>query len=104
MILHAEANNLKELTQDGLCVVDFYSETCGPCKLLAPILSRLDAQMPFVTFVKVNLTQYPDYGTEYEVDAVPTLLFVKDGQLREREVGFLNEDQLKEIIGKYLYE
>ncbi len=104
MIIYAEQNNLKELVSEGFSVVDFYSETCGPCKLLAALINRIDAELPFVNFVKVNITQYPDYSAEYEIDAVPTILFVKDGELKERRLGLMDEDELKETIGKYLYE
>lgn len=104
MLTEAKQDNLKELIKEGVCVVDFYSETCGPCKALAPILNRLESELPFITVVKVNTTAYPNYAEEYEIQAVPTLLFYKDGMLCERHLGLLNGDRLKEKIGQYLYD
>lgn len=104
MIVCARENNLKELIKEDFCIVDFYSETCGPCKLLAPVLNRLESEFPFITVVKVNTTMYPNYAEEYELQGVPTLLFFKEGELREKHTGILNADQLKERIARYLYD
>ena len=104
MICYAEENNLKELIREGFCIVDFYSDSCGPCKLLAPILNRLEGEFPFINVGKVNTTTYPGYVGEYDVNAVPLLLFYNEGELKERHVGVLSGEQLQERIAKYLYE
>lgn len=104
MILFAEENNLNDLTREGFCIVDFFSDTCGPCKLLIPILNRLESEFPFIKIIKVNTSTYPSYKDAYEITAVPTLLFMNEGTLKERHVGVLNSDQLKERISTYLYE
>lgn len=104
MIIYAKEDNLKELTATGFSVVDFYSETCGPCKILASLMERVNTELPFVNFIKVNTTQYPGYSAEYEIDAVPTILFVSEGELKKRTIGLMDEGELKETIAKYLYE
>lgn len=104
MIIHAEENNLKELVKEDFCIVDFFSDSCGPCKLLIPILNRLESEFPFINVIKVNTSQYPNYSDEYDIHAVPTLLFYSDGELKERHLGVLNGEQFKERIAKYLYE
>lgn len=103
MIVYAENDNLKELTREGFCIVDFYSDSCGPCKILAAILNRVEILFPFITVVKVNTSAYPVYSDEYRIDAVPTLLFINEGELCERHVGVLTEEQLKEKIALYMY-
>lgn len=103
MIIYANENNLTELMNQDFCMVDFYSETCNPCRALAKILTKLDSELPFVNFIKVNTTQYPQYAEQYEVQAVPTLLFVRKGNVLERHLGLMNAEQLKEKIGTYLY-
>ncbi|MCD8022224.1 MAG: thioredoxin family protein [Lachnospiraceae bacterium] len=103
MLVYADENNLEQLMQQDFCMVDFYSETCGPCRMLAGILAKLESELPFVSFIKVNTTQYPNYAAKYEIRAVPTLFFVKNGAIAERHVGTLNAEQLKEKIGTYLY-
>ncbi|HEY8365031.1 MAG TPA: thioredoxin family protein [Haloplasmataceae bacterium] len=103
MIIYAEENNLNELIKEGFSLVDFYSETCGPCKMLAEFLIRLDSELPFINIIKVNTTKYPNYSDEYQIHAVPTLFFIKDGNLCERHLGLLTTEQLKTKIAQYLY-
>lgn len=103
MLIYAEEKNLKELMQEGFCIVDFYSDTCGPCKMLAPVLEKLESELPFVNVIKVNISTYPAYAQEFEIHAVPTILFVNDGELKERTLGFMTEAQLREKISEHMY-
>ncbi len=104
MLLNADKDNLKELYANGFSVVDFYGETCGPCKILAPILEKIESELPFINVIKVNTTAYPEYSKEYEITAVPTILFVNDGEIKERQLGVMSESQLKEKIAQYMYD
>ncbi len=104
MILNADNDNLKELYSEGFSIVDFYCEHCGPCKLLAPILDKIESEFPFVNIIKVNTDACPNYSNEYEIKAVPTILFVKDGEIKERRVGVMYEAQIKDKIAQYMYD
>lgn len=103
MLIYAEEKNLNELIQEGFCIVDFYSDTCGPCKMLAPVLEKLESELPFVNVIKVNISTYPTYAQEFEIHAVPTILFVNEGELKERTLGFMTEAQLREKISEHMY-
>lgn len=103
MLSYAKENDLKELMAEGFCIVDFYSDTCGPCKMLAPVLEKLESELPFIHVIKVNTSTYPNYSEKYEIHAVPTILFVNDGELKERTLGFMNEAQLREKISEHMY-
>lgn len=103
MLICAEENNLKELMQEGFCIVDFYSDTCGPCKMLAPVLEKLESELPFINVIKVNISTYPAYAQEFDVHAVPTILFLNEGELKERALGFMTEAQIREKISEHLY-
>ncbi len=103
MLMYAEENNLNGLMQEGFCIVDFYSDTCGPCKMLAPVLEKLESELPFINVIKVNISTYPTYAQEFEIHAVPTILFVNDGELKERALGFMTEAQLREKISEHMY-
>lgn len=103
MLIYAEEKNLNELMQEGFCIVDFYSDTCGPCKMLAPVLEKLESELPFINVIKVNISTYPAYAQEFEIHAVPTILFVNDGELKERTLGFMTEAQLREKISEHMY-
>lgn len=104
MLVEARENNLNDLVKEGFVIVDFYGETCGPCKILAPFLNRLESEFPFITVVKVNTTKYPNYSEELKITAVPTLMFYNNGELKERHLGVLSIEQLEERMSKYMYE
>lgn len=93
----------KELTSEGFVIVDFYSTTCVPCKMFSRILEELTCDFPFVNIVKVNTTDYPVLGREHEIDAVPTVKFIKDGVELEKVVGLLEEEEVIEKISEYYY-
>jgi thioredoxin len=70
-------------------VVDVYAEWCGPCRALTPLLEKYaELYDQEVKFVKVNLDEEPDVADMYRVEAIPTLLFFQNGELRDRISGF----------------
>ena len=73
---------------DGLTVVDFWAEWCGPCRMLAPVVERLAAQhADRVRVVKLNADENQRTTIRLGVRGLPTLLFFKGGQLVDRVVG-----------------
>lgn len=92
-----------ELISEGFVVVDFYSTTCVPCKMFSRILEELTLDYPFINVVKVNVTDYPKLGLENEIEAVPTVLFVKDGTELEKVVGLMEEEEVISKISEYYY-
>lgn len=103
MISYANYENYNELLAQGFTIVDFFSVTCGPCKLFSKILEEITYDLPFVNIVKVNLTDFPNIGEENEIDAVPTIFFVKDGEILERVVGVMEQEEVMEKISQYYY-
>lgn len=103
MISLANYENYNELLSEGFTIVDFYSETCGPCKLFSRILEEITYELPFVNIVKVNTTFFPKLGQENEIEAVPTIFFVKDGKILERVVGVMSQDEVMDKISEYYY-
>lgn len=103
MIEYANYENYDKLLSEGFTLVDFYSETCGPCKVLSKILEEITYELPFVNIVKVNTTFYPKLGADNEIEAVPTVFFVKDGEILERVVGLMDREEVTEKIGEYYY-
>ncbi len=102
-IQQLETENLKELLTEGFVIVDFYSTTCGPCKMFSKILEDLEAEIPFLNIVKANTSEYPSLSAQYNIQAVPTVHFYKDGELQESHVGLMQAAKLKEIVANYLY-
>lgn len=94
MIKHLEnKEQFDELIKDKV-LVDFYAEWCGPCKMLAPNLEKLDYNI-----LKVDVDKFQDLAISYGVMSVPTLILFKDGKEVNKSIGYLDIDELKEMVG-----
>lgn len=103
MISYANYEDYNKLLSEGFTIVDFFTTTCGPCKVFSKILEEITYELPFVNIVKVNLTDFPKIGEENKIDAVPTVFFVKDGEILERVVGLMEQDEVMEKISQHYY-
>lgn len=103
MISLATDKTFTELTSEGFAIVDFYTNTCVPCKMFSRILEDLTEDYEFLNIVKVNLSDYPSLGEVHQVEAVPTAIFMKDGVKLETVVGLMDEDEIIEKISQYYY-
>jgi thioredoxin 1 len=80
-------------------VVDFWAEWCGPCKMIAPALEELAAEMgEKVTVAKINIDENPGVPQKYGVRGVPTLMIFSQGQVAATKVGALPKSKIKEWI------
>ena len=88
---------------DTPVLVDFWAEWCGPCKMIAPILSEVaDEQAGKVQVAKLNVDENPDIARRFDVMSIPTLIVFKDGQPVKRMVGAAGKGQLLENLSDYL--
>ncbi|NQY62294.1 MAG: thioredoxin TrxA [Alteromonadaceae bacterium] len=84
-------------------LVDFWAEWCGPCKMIAPLLSEIAEEYgDKVTVGKLNIDQNSLTPPKYGIRGIPTLLLFKDGAIADTKVGALSKTQLKEFIEKNL--
>ena len=86
-------NNFDELIQEKV-LVDFYANWCGPCKMLSPILEKLEE----IKVLKVNVDENPELARKYGVMSIPCLILFDKGKELKRNVGFIPENKLKEFI------
>ncbi len=71
-------------------VVDFFAEWCGPCKAMAPALEEVAKEMAGrVKIAKIDVDANPDITTRYQIQAMPTLIIFKDGEIAGRHTGAL---------------
>ncbi|MBR1413612.1 MAG: thioredoxin [Bacilli bacterium] len=91
MVKHLkEEDNFTDLISKGIHLVDFYAEWCGPCKMLAPVLETLED----IDIIKVNTDEFPLIAREYGVMSIPTLVYIKNGEVKLKEIGFRTKDEI----------
>ena len=79
-------------------VIDFHATWCGPCKVLSPISEELDDEIEGVEFVKLDVDQHPQIAGQNQVMGVPTVVILKDGEVKDRFVGVQPKEVIKEKI------
>lgn len=92
-------DEFKEEIANGLTLVDFFADWCGPCRMLAPVLEKVAVEMEGkATIAKLDIDQCQDIAAEYQISSVPTIILFKDGKEAGRIVGLRDAAQLKEFI------
>ncbi len=100
-----DSNFVSEIEQgDGLQMVDFWAEWCGPCRMVAPIVEELadEFQDQGLRVGKLDVDSNPSTTARFRVTSIPSILFFKNGELVERVVGAVPRPHLEEKIKEHL--
>lgn len=90
------------LNADSLAVVDFFADWCGPCKMMAPIIDELSEEFQgSVKIGKLNVDNSPSVTAKYRVMTIPTILFIKNGEVVDTIVGAVSKAQMIEKINSH---
>ena len=98
-VIHANTQEFKDLVSNNEVVfVDIFAKWCGPCKMLAPIVEQFADKHPEVKVVKIDVDQEQSLAMEYQVQSIPTLITLKNGQPVARQLGFMPLEALEDMI------
>jgi len=98
-VIHATEESFQKEIESGLTLVDFYADWCGPCKMIAPVLEEIAAEMAgSAKIVKVNVDEVATIAAQYKVMSIPTLILFKDGEIAQQTVGFQPKESLVSLI------
>ncbi|MCX6243121.1 MAG: thioredoxin [Bacteroidetes bacterium] len=88
---------------DKLVVVDFSAEWCGPCRMVSPIIHELAAEYEGrIITGEVNVDENPQVTMNYKVRNIPTVLFFKNGEVVDKQVGAVPKSNYKALVEKYI--
>lgn len=76
------------LNGEGIALVDFYADWCGPCQMVAPIVQEIADERSDITVGKINVDEAGEIALKYDVMSIPTLIVFKDGKEQSRIVGY----------------
>ena len=83
---------------DGIVLIDFWADWCGPCKRFAPVFEKASEENPEITFGKIDTEADQDIAAALQIQSIPTLMAFRDGILVFRDAGVMNPKQLRELI------
>ena len=103
MALSLNKDNFEKSIANGVALVDFWAEWCGPCKMLAPVLEELAAEYGDSIYIyKIDTEQEQELAAAFNIRSIPTLLFVPMSGAPQLAQGALPKAALKDAIDKVL--
>ena len=97
--LSNENYNKEVLNSEKPVLVDFWATWCGPCKMIAPIISEISEEFNNKVKVgKVNVDEEKELAIKYGISSIPTLVIFKDGKIAKTLIGFRPKEEIKEVL------
>ncbi|MGM9803625.1 MAG: thioredoxin [Muribaculaceae bacterium] len=94
---------VEQSSEATLQVIDFYANWCMPCRKLTPTVEKMEQKYAGkINFQRIDIDQEPDLADKFGVEAIPTLVFICNGEEVDRTVGLISEEELESHIANLL--
>ena len=100
MVKIIKSNEFNEVLKNEIVLVDFFANWCGPCKMLSPIIEQVSNEITDAIFVKVDVDESSDLASMFGIMSIPTLLLFKNGELKNKTMGFMSKSDLIDFINE----
>ena len=98
-VLHLTEGAFDKAVAQGVTLVDFWADWCGPCQALAPTIEEIAREQTAVKVGKVNVDNEPELARQYRIMSIPTLMVFRGGEPVRREVGGKSKEEILEMAG-----
>ena len=82
---------------EGVSLLDFYADWCGPCRMFAPTFDEFAGDHPEIECVKIDVDQHGEIAKRYGIMSIPTIMLFKNGELVKKNVGTLDLEELEDF-------
>lgn len=105
MVINLTAANFEEEIKNSKLpvVIDVYATWCGPCQMMAPVFDELSKEFEAkFKFAKLNIDEERDLAIQYNVSSIPTFIFIKEGEVVGKEMGYMDKEVFKKTVDNLL--
>ena len=97
-IVKLDDSNFEAEIKEGITLVDFYADWCGPCKMIAPFVEQVAQEVSGAKVAKVDVDKAQATAQKFNVMSIPTLIVFKDGEVIDQKMGFMTKEQIEALI------
>lgn len=101
-VVHLKKDDFESvvLKSEKPVLIDFFASWCGPCRMVAPTVEKIAEEHPEYLVCKVDVDEEMKLAVDFGVESIPTLIAMKNGQVKEKAVGVKSEEQLLAMLSK----